>query len=123
MIGVWALASGSRATGATGPIYEALRTSYAALEERSVAATEALMAFLGLRFRPPFDVRQFTTSLTALVEGCALRDRAEAGIRGIELPTGPGGALQPWTVLGVGMEALADEFFDLDPDWAPEPAP
>jgi hypothetical protein len=123
VIGVWALVSGSRAAGTTGPLHEALRASYAALEERSVAATESLMAFLGLRLRPPFDVRQFTTALTALVEGCALRDRAAAGIRGLELPTGPGGGLQSWTVLGVGMDALAEEFFDLDPDWSPEPAP
>ena len=119
VIGVWALASGSRGTGAPGPIYGAMRASYVALEERSVAATRALMAFLGLRFRPPFDERQFTTALTALVEGCALRDRADAGVRGLELPTGPWGALQPWTVLGVGMEALADEFFEPDPHWPP----
>jgi hypothetical protein len=122
VIGVWALVSGSRAAGTTDPLHEALRTSYAALEDRSAAATESLMAFLGLRLRPPFDVRQFTTALTALVEGCALRDRATSGIRGLELPTGTDGGLQSWTVLGVGMEALAEEFFDLDPDWTPEPA-
>ena len=122
VIGVWALASGSRAAGTGDPIHEAMRASYAVIEDRSVVATKALMAFLGLRPRPPLDVRQFTTAVTALVEGCALRDRAAPGIRGLELPTGPDGALQPWTVLGVGLEALADQFFELDPDWAPGPA-
>jgi hypothetical protein len=55
-----------------------------------------------------------------MVEGCALRDRVDAGIRGILLPTGPDGAAQDWSVLGVGMDALADQFFELDPDWSPD---
>ncbi len=117
--GIWALVSGAGGTGVTDPIRDALRTSYGSLEARSDAATESLMSYLGLRLRPPLDVRQFTTALIALVQGCALRDRAAEGMRGLELPTGPGGALQPWTVLGVGMDALADQFFDLDPDWVP----
>jgi hypothetical protein len=121
--GVWALASGAHRPGAADPIYEAMRANYAAVEERAVGDTETLLAFLGLRPRPPFDVRQFTAACTALVEGCALRDRAEPGGRGLALPSGPGGALQEWTVLGVGMEALADQFFELDPDWTPPTAP
>jgi hypothetical protein len=123
IIGVWALASGSRGSATTDPIYESMRASYAAIEERGIAATEALLAFLGLRPRPPLDVRLFTTACTALVEGCALRDRADAGIRGIELGTGPGGSMQAWTVLGIGMEALAEQFFEFDPDWTPDEAP
>jgi hypothetical protein len=123
VIGVWALASGSRGSPSTDPIYESLRASYAAIEERGIAATEALLAFLGMRPRPPFETRHFTTACTALVEGCALRDRADAGIRGIEMETGPGGSTQAWTVLGIGMEALAEQFFEFDPDWTPDAAP
>jgi len=121
VIGIWALASGARRAGVPGPVYDALRTSYDALEDRAVAETEALAAFFGLRPRPPFDARQFTTALTALVEGSALRDRAGAGMRGVELPTGPDGAPQAWTVLGIGMDALVEQFFEVDPDWAPGP--
>lgn len=121
VIGIWALASGARRDGAPNPVYDALRASYASLEDRAVADTAGLLAHFGLRPRPPLDVRQFATSLTALVEGCALRERAGSTLRGIELPTGPGGELQPWTVLGVGMDALVDQFFELDPGWAPEP--
>lgn len=117
VIGVWALASGARGTGTSDEIYEAMRAGHAAVEARSVAAAEAMMGLLGLRIRPPFHVRQFCAACTALVEGCALRDRAEAGIRGIVLPTGPDGADQDWTLLGVGMDALADQFFEIDPDW------
>jgi hypothetical protein len=123
VIGIWALASGARGSGATAPIYDALHASYSALEDRAVADTEGLLAWFGLRPRPPLDVRQFTTSMTALVEGCALRDRAGPGIRGVWLPTGPDGAPQEWTVLGIGMDALVDQFFELDPDWTSDPGP
>ena len=123
VLGVWALVSGSRGSSATDPIYGAMRDGYEVTEARAAALTGAMMAHLGLRLRSPFDARQFAAALTALVEGCALRDRAEAGIRGIELPTGPGGAPQAWTVLGVGMDALADQFFELDPDWSLDGAP
>ncbi len=121
-VGAWALASGSRGTKEPHPIYDAMQAGFDAVEERSVADTEAMVAYFGLRARPPFDVRQFTKALTALVEGCALRDRAAPGIRGIELPTGPDGTLQAWTVLGVGMDALVDQFFEVDPDWVLEPS-
>ena len=123
VIGVWALASGSRGSATADPISESIRASYAAVEGRGIAATEALLVFLGLRPRPPLDVRQFTVACTALVEGCALRDRADGGIRGIELATGPGGVMQAWTVLGIGMEALAEQFFEFDPDWSPDGTP
>ena len=46
----------------------------------------------------------------------AASDRAE-DLTLIERPTGPGGAVQPWTLFGVGLEALAHQFFELDPDW------
>lgn len=120
VIGVWALASGARGTGTSDEIYEAMRAGQDDVEESSVAATEAMADFLGLRFRAPLDARRFSAACTALVEGCALRDRAEAGQRSIVLPTGPGGADQEWTLLGVGMDALADQFFEVDPEWVPE---
>jgi hypothetical protein len=123
VIGVWALASGARGSGTSDEIYEAIRAGHAEVEERSVATTEAMMAHLGLRIRPPFDVPQFCAACTALVEGCALRDRAEAGIRGIVLPTGPEGVDQDWTLLGLGMDALADQFFEVDLDWSPGEPP
>jgi hypothetical protein len=45
-------------------------------------------------------------------------------MEGILRPTGPGGELQVWTLFGVGLEALVDQFFVLDPDVvAPEVVP
>jgi hypothetical protein len=123
VIGVWALASGSRGSGAGDEIYTALKRSYEGIEERASEVARTLMAYLGLRLRPPLRVEQFTLVCTALVEGCALRDRADSGIRGIGRPTGPGGTVQEWTVLGIALEALVGEFFEFDPDWSPEPTP
>ena len=122
VVGVWALASGSRGTATSDEILGAMRQSYAAVYERGDAATGLLMDFLGLRLRPPLQIRQFTEACNALVEGSALRDRVDAGIRGIELDTGPGGTPQEWTVLGIGMDALTDQFFELDPEWDPGPS-
>ena len=123
VIGVWALASGARGSPAGDRVLGVLRHGHDAADRRANAATEAMMDFLGLRLRPPFTVDHFTQACIALVEGCTLRDRADAGIRGIVLPTGPDGTDQEWTVLGVGMDALADQFLELDPDWSPEPGP
>ncbi len=74
VIGAWALASGARRSGVPNPVYDAMRAGYDAVDERSAADTVALADYLGLRVRPPFDVRQFSAALTALVEGCALRE-------------------------------------------------
>jgi hypothetical protein len=38
---------------------------------------------------------------------------------GIVRPTGRDGAPREWTLFAVGLEALARQFFDLDPDWSP----
>jgi len=122
VIGAWALASGSRGSETGQEIYAALLHSYTGVDERAQAATQGLMAFFGLELRPPLRLDQFTRACTALVEGCALRDRVDDGIRGIGRATGPDGAVQEWTVLGIGMEALVDEFFEFDPHWSPEPA-
>ena len=39
---------------------------------------------------------------------------------GIDLPTGPDGAMQTWTLLGIAMEALVDQFYVFDPEWSPD---
>jgi hypothetical protein len=45
-------------------------------------------------------------------------------MNGIMRPTGPDGEEQEWTLFGLALEALAYEFFELDPDWVPaEEAP
>ena len=60
--------------------------------------------------------------MAALAEGCVLRDRVDAAqMRGILRPTGPNGEEQEWTLFGLALDALAQQFFELDPDWVPAP--
>ena len=68
-------------------------------------------------------VRQFTVSVGALIEGCALRHVGAEDLTLIERPTGPGGVIQEWTLFAVGLEALSHQFFELDPDWVPPADP
>jgi hypothetical protein len=72
---------------------------------------------LGLQLRAPFTLCQFTESVGALVEGCALRSGAERDAPAILRPTGPEGWSEPWSLFAVGLEALALQYLELDPDW------
>jgi hypothetical protein len=82
----------------------------------------ALIDVLGLRVRAPLSLRQFTVSVGALVEGCALRQGADKDVGTILRPTGPDGSLQEWTLFGVGLEALALQYLEIDPEWTlPDP--
>ena len=118
VIGVWAMTSGSRGRP-SDVIHDAIKRSYDAITERNRVTTDLLTSFLGLRLRPPFEVDQFTVACMALVEGCTLRGRV-VDDGGIDLPTGPDGAMQTWTLLGIAMEALVDQFYVFDPEWSPD---
>lgn len=74
-----------------------------------------LLEVLGLRVRAPRTVRQFTVAVTALSEGCSLRQHVEGGIERFILPSGRNGENQEWTHFGAGLEALAHRFFEPDP--------
>ena len=117
-VGIWVLG----ATGVPSPhgerIRQALVGGYELDTEQWGELHAALAAHLGLRLRAPLTLRHFTVAVGALVEGCALRQIVAEDLTLIERPTGPGGADQPWTLFGVGLEGLALEFFELDPDWA-----
>ena len=121
-VGVWVLA-------VTGPeserglrIRQALLDGYEATTGLWMDVHGALAAHLGFRVRWPFDLRHFTVSVGALVEGCALRQGAERGTPPIVRPTGPDGELQEWNLFGMGLEALTMQYFEPDPGWVP-PAP
>ena len=116
-VGIWVLG----ATGAPSPHGERIRRAlvggYELDTEQWGELHAGLAAHLGLRVRAPLTLRHFTVAVGALVEGCALRQIVAEDLMLIERPTGPGGAVQPWTLFAVGLEALAFEFFELDPDW------
>jgi hypothetical protein len=127
-ISVWSLAMADTRVGddreasRQGRIREALSEGYDSVTGRWEAAYAALVGLFGLRPRVPFTVRQFTVAVGALAEGCSLRQRLDRGMVDILRPTGPDGEEQPWTVFGLGLEALVHQFFEPDPEWVPPTA-
>ena len=97
----------------------ALQEGYTTITEFWEESTEIFMALLGLRFRPPWTMRQYTVTTTALSEGYALRQHIEGTFDPFMLPTGPGRELQDWTVFGLAMEALVLQCIEPDPDFSP----
>jgi hypothetical protein len=108
-----------------GAASEDRRRIEAALQQSYLLATEHLdgiyqfvLGLVGYRVRPGLTIRQFTISAEALTEGILLRERVNAHhFEGILRPTGADGQEQEWTLLGVAVDALAEVFFELDPDW------
>jgi hypothetical protein len=119
-IGIWAVTAVGAAPDRRRRVESALEEAYQAVTERMEGIYKAGMDFVGYRVRPGLTVRQFTIAVAALAEGCVLRNRVDAAtMNGIIRPTGPNGDDQEWTLFGLALEALAHEFFELDPGWGP----
>ena len=121
-IGIWALATAGEATEHKRRIQSALLEGYESVAQMYLQTYGALAAFLGVRIRAGLTMRQLTVSVGALAEGCALRNRVDSDMEGIMLPSGPDGAVQEWTLFGLGLEALALRYLEIDPDWEPPTA-
>ena len=121
-IGVWALATAGEVTDQKIRIQQALLDGYERVTDTFEQTYSALAGLLGLRLRPGMDIRHFTVAAGALAEGCTLRNRVDADMGGILLPTGPDGTDQEWTIFAIGLEGLVKRFFELEPDWDPEPS-
>jgi len=116
-VGVWVLSVTGTPSARVDRVRQALVDGYEATTDLWMGLHGAMIDALGLRLRPPFTLRQFTVSVGALVEGCALRERTERAPATVVRPTGPGGAPQEWTLFGVGLEALAHQYLEPDPGW------
>ena len=116
-VGVWVLAVTSPPSERGRRIRKALVEGYETTTDMWVELYNALVVFLGLRVRTPFTLRQFTESVGALIQGCALRTGAEPDAPPILRPTGPEGRSEPWSLFAVGLEALVLQYLELDPDW------
>jgi hypothetical protein len=120
-IGVWTLSNAVHAQARRERLEAALRAGYEGFTAHFEQAYRSLAGLLGFRLREPLTMRQFTMAVSALAEGCALRGRVDlASMSGIQRATGAGGELQEWTLLGTGLEALAVQFFEPDPEFVPE---
>lgn len=120
-ISVVAMATTSSPSERRSRVQFALQEGYTSVTEFWEENTAAFMAVLGLRFRPPWTMRGYTVTATALSEGYALRQHIEGRMDPFMLPTGPGGEPEEWTVFGLAMEALVVQCFEPDPDFIPEP--
>lgn len=120
-MGIWALAVVDAGSRRKQPIVDALLRGEMEATVYYETRYAAAMQQLGLRMRDPFTLRQFAIAIDAYAQGCALRASVDpVASNGIDRPTGPGGASQPWTLFGVGLGALVREFIEVDPDWTPE---
>lgn len=120
-ISVVAMATTSSASERRSRVQSALQEGYTSLTEFWEASSAIFMTHLGLRFRPPWTMRHYTITTTALSEGYALRQHIEGTMDPFVLPTGPDGELQEWTVFGLAMEALVLQSIEPDPDFTPPP--
>jgi hypothetical protein len=119
-IGVWALAASAQPLDHRQRIESALSTGLDRFTEQIVDAYGAMADLLGFRLRAPFSLRQFAIAADSLGQGYGLHERVDDSItERIELPSGPGGRLQKWTLFAVAFESLVQRFFEIDPDWVP----
>jgi hypothetical protein len=120
-IGIWALATAGEVDEHKRRIQTALLEGYESIAQLYLQTYAALAEFLGVRLQEGLTMRQLTVSVGALAEGCALRNRVDSDMDGIMLPTGPGGEVQEWTLFGLGLDALAMRYLEIDPDWQSPP--
>ena len=104
-------------------VRDSLTEGYASVTKFWEENYGGFMEFLGLRFRSPWTMRQYTIAVTALSEGYALRQHVEGRIESFTRPTGPDGALQEWTLFAAAMEALVLQFMEPDPEYSPSTSP
>jgi len=95
----------------------ALAEGYGSVEDFWEGTYRGMIDYLGLRLRAPRTLRQFTQAVTSLSEGDSLHQHVVPKVRSLDLPTGPDGEMQEWTLYAVTLEALAIQFFEPDPDF------
>jgi hypothetical protein len=123
-IGVWALAASGPPSDERRRIELALLASHDVFTDQIERLYAGMAAFLGLRLRERFTLRDFIVAEDSFSEGYGLRDRIDGGAAKVLLrPTGPAGEEQEWTIFAVGLEALINQFFELDPEWVPPGEP
>ena len=113
---LWVMAASSDLPDRHQRVLEMLMQSYDTINQQGYEAFGGLMASLGYQPKEPLTVAQFLNAAGALSEGCSLRDRVDTTMLGIVRPTGAHGEDQTWTIHGIGLHALVQEFFEPDPD-------
>jgi hypothetical protein len=115
-INLWSSAVSSDLPDRHQRVLARLMESYDTISQEGEEAFGGLMTILGYRLREPLTIQQFLNAAGALAEGCSLRDRVDTRMLGIVRPTGAQGEDQTWTIYGIGLHALIQEFFEPDPN-------
>ena len=82
----------------------------------------AISGFLGYRVRPDRTLAEFTVAVTALSEGCSIRQRISGRTEVVLRPTGPDDEDQEWTLFASGLDAIVQAYFEPDPGFDAGPA-
>jgi len=118
-VGVWVVTVTTPGNKADKKLRQALSEGLEETGEAWDQLFSAVMGQLGMRLRPGLTLRQLTESTGAMAAGFSLRQASRDEPQLCRRPTGPGGELQEWTLLGIGLEALGMQYLELDPDWQP----
>lgn len=117
---VWMMAAFS---GGESPSNEelvaSLRAGYVSALDRHEELIRLAAASIGFRLRPGMTFRAFTQAQIALVEGNVVRRGVFGQLPPAFLPTGPEGSDQEWSIVALGIRALTQQFFELDPEFQP----
>lgn len=80
------------------------------IDEYSLLYADVCEVF-GLELRDGLTIEQFAAASYAANEGLAQRITNEPARRNIQLPSGPDGEMQDWSLFAVAFEALIERFF------------
>ena len=118
-IGIWSMAAVGNTSEHQLRLERAVLWSYEAVTEHMEKIYASMVDLVGFRLRPDLTMRQFANAAAALTEGCVMRERFDAPhMNDIKRATGPSGETQEWTLIGLAVNALAQEFFELDTEWS-----
>ncbi|MEI6700688.1 MAG: hypothetical protein WCL38_02905 [Actinomycetota bacterium] len=122
-IGVWALSASGNRSASRKEIHDALRETYAEIDQSAINFYNHALELLGFQFRNGYTIEMFTIAASSIVEGCSLRDLVDPdAMKLIDLPTGPDGSLQSWTPQSMALAAITQAVIEPIPDWvAPKP--
>jgi len=118
-INLLAMATEPSESGPRQRVLPAFRDGYQNVYDFWSTTYAGLMEVLGLRLRAPWTLRQFTMAVTALSEGCSMRNRIDEQVEMFVRPTGPNGEDEEWTLFSIGLEGLVNHFLEPDPDYEP----
>ena len=95
---------------------EMFREAAYAFGERYAEFLAYLASTFGLRVREPLTLSDVGLSISAIIEGVALRQHVDPRLANLKRPTGPNGEMQSWNAAAVAVESVVLSLTEPDPD-------